>query len=87
MSNLTYLASKCAKGRKMTKKSVPERGQNHKIAGNSATMLISILKISKNIKTNWYKHVIIFSSTLSMSNLNYLASKCAKGRKMTKKCP
>ena len=41
-------------------KSVPERGQNHKIASNSATMSIWSLKIGKNMKTNWYKHVIIY---------------------------
>ena len=42
----------------MTKK-CPARGQNHKIASNSATMSIWSLKIGKNMKTNWYKHVII----------------------------
>ena len=68
-------------------KNVPLKGQNHKIASNSATMSIWSLKIGKNMKTNWYKHVIIYiSSTLYMSNLTYLGSKCAKVRKIAKNC-
>ena len=86
MSNLTYVLRSVQKDAKLPK-SVPARGQNHKIASNSATMSIWSLKMGKNMKTNWYKHVIIHFKHSLMSNLTYLASKCAKGRKITKKCP
>ena len=58
MSNLAYLALKCAKGRKMAKK-CPRKGsksQNWQFI-NKYVNLES--KNCPNLKNNWYKHFII----------------------------
>ena len=67
-------------------KITPLKGQNHKITSNSATMSIWSLNIGRNMKTNWYKHVLIYFKHSKDVEFYLFSFKVCKRMHMAKKC-